>query len=521
MKTRTWLLPLLVSLVSVGIAASWIDAPGYTDADYYMATGVQLARGHGLSQPFIWNFLASPSDLPHPSHLYWMPLASFLAALPMPLLGTAFRVAQLPFILLTLLLPLVSARMALSLNRDENMAILSGLLASLPGFYLPFFLTTDTFIPYAWIGTGCLWLATAYVRNPSSKIVLGLGVAVGLAHLTRADGILFLVPTGIAIMRSERDRFRDLVILAAGYAFVMGPWFLRLTLVSGTPWPPGASRALWLQNYNQLFSYPASQLDPGHLLAGGIGKVIADRFNALGQNLLSLVVVTGLVVVAPLAFAGGWERRDHPLVWLSASYLAALLALMSLAFPFPGPRGGFFHSSAALLPVLWALAPGGLKRILRWASERRAWNPNVAWVRFRLGLVLLVALATGFLVWERLVAPSLDGQGWGHSYRTYREVGEILERAGADQVRAAVNNPPGFWLATGHEAVVIPDGNLDTLEQVVEDFRVNWLILDRNHPEGLEPLYESPGSSPRFELFDKLPEGAAAPVLIFRYRLRP
>jgi hypothetical protein len=68
-----------------------------------------------------------------------------------------------------------------------------------------------------------------------------------------------------------------------------------------------------------------------------------------------------------------------------------------------------------------------------------------------------------------------------------------LEDYGLDDVRVAVNNPPGFWLATGMEAVVVPDGDEAVLWHAVQEFDVDVIILDRNVPSGLETLYENPG----------------------------
>ena len=71
----------------------------------------------------------------------------------------------------------------------------------------------------------------------------------------------------------------------------------------------------------------------------------------------------------------------------------------------------------------------------------------------------------------------------------YREVGAALRNLSASPGIVAVNNPPGFSLATGVQAVVIPDGPVETLEQVVRRYDVAWLVLDVNRPAGLSALY--------------------------------
>jgi hypothetical protein len=79
--------------------------PGYTDAYYYFNAGQRLATGQGLTDPYVaLTYLGAPESLPAPSHTYWMPLASLLAALG----GGLFWKAQIPFGLLWLGLALLA-----------------------------------------------------------------------------------------------------------------------------------------------------------------------------------------------------------------------------------------------------------------------------------------------------------------------------------------------------------------------------------------------------------------------------
>ena len=73
--------------------------------------------------------------------------------------------------------------------------------------------------------------------------------------------------------------------------------------------------------------------------------------------------------------------------------------------------------------------------------------------------------------------------------RDYGEVGAALLSLDSSPDLVAVNNPPGFYLATDIQAVVIPDGTLETLEQVVSRYQVSWVVLDVNRPAGLSALY--------------------------------
>src|SRR3990170_6977291 len=108
--SRTWIW-LLMGLLAAGFAAWWVRVPGYMDADYYYANARQVVEGEGLHEPFLWNYLDDPVGLPHPSFLYWMPLASLVASVSMAIAGEWFRAAQAPFILITACLAALTAHL--------------------------------------------------------------------------------------------------------------------------------------------------------------------------------------------------------------------------------------------------------------------------------------------------------------------------------------------------------------------------------------------------------------------------
>jgi hypothetical protein len=55
-----------------------------------------------------------------------------------------------------------------------------------------------------------------------------------------------------------------------------------------------------------------------------------------------------------------------------------------------------------------------------------------------------------------------------------------------------VNNPPGYYLASGRTALVVPNGSEQTLLGVARRYGVRFLLLEHDHPRGLERLYRAP-----------------------------
>src|SRR3954464_12777191 len=113
MTRRAYLLLFLFGLITTSVVASFQPIPGTMDEDYYFAGGIRLAQGHGFTETYLWNYLDNPQSLPHPSHGYWFPLASIIAAAGMFLTGQqTFWGARMGFILIAALIPPVTAALA-------------------------------------------------------------------------------------------------------------------------------------------------------------------------------------------------------------------------------------------------------------------------------------------------------------------------------------------------------------------------------------------------------------------------
>ena len=515
MQTWRWISLFILGLFVAGLASFWIQSPGYMDADYYFTTGQELSRGRGFIEPFIWNYLDDPAGLSHPSHLYWLPLTSLIAALPMAFLGQTFRAAQIPFILMCASLPVVTAALALQIHGNRKWAWFSGLLALVPGFYLPYLLTTDVFVVFALIGAGFFYFTGLSLRNGRSRAWLASGLMVGLAHLARADGLLFLIPALVAVSSSNEKKLQRFTLLISGYLFVMAPWFLRNFMVVGTLLPSTGAKTLWLGSYPELFSYPSSTLTIQHFISQGFGAILQARFAALWINLQRLIGENGLVMLGPLMILGFRELRQAFETRLAALYLVILFITMSFVFPFAGSLGGLFHSSAAVMPLLWVLVPVGLHRAIQWSSQLRRWDEAQAQRLFAVTVFGMTTILTIGLYVTKVIGTQPKTLLWSGPKRTYDAAAEILDELNPEYGIVAINNPPGFYVSSTKGSVVIPDGGEAELQKVVDRFAVEWVVLDVNHPEGLADLYQGRVKvswlEERAALFDHNNE----PVLIF------
>lgn len=484
---------LFLSGLLINSAVAWFQsAPGYMDADYYYAGGLQIAGGRGFYEPYLWHYLDDPASLPHPSHTYWMPLASLLSAAGLsvaPALG--LTAARAGFILAAACVPLLTAALAMSLTSKKELAFASGLLAVFSGFYLPFLPTTDTFGLYMLGGAGFLVLSQRFTERTSALLALSLGILAGLMHLARADGLLwfglFLFVVAWSFRSQPHRMLMPLALGAAAYLVVMAPWYLRNLSEFGTLMSPGSSRALWLTEYDRLFAYPASQLNFETWRAAGLASAVDARLWSAGVNLQSAWAVQGGIFLLPFILIGLWHmRRSLPVQLGSAAWLLTFIA-MTLVFPLAGARGGFFHSGAAMQPLWWALAPIGLDVVTAWAAARiPTWSVKRAQPGFRtlmLGLAAFLTLALGIT--------RLSDTGWNAYAGIYTTVEARLLSTGSPKTEPViVSNPPGYYIYSGRPAIALPDGDLSSLLALRNQFGARFVIMDESStPRGLVPLY--------------------------------
>ncbi len=269
MNWRHYGILFVLGLIVPFAVSRFQSLPGYMDADYYFSGGVQLANGHGFTEPYLWNYLDDPAGLPHPSHTYWMPLASIVSAFGMWMTGrSTYAAGRLPFILLSACVPLLTTTLAFKVSRQTRLAIVSGLLSIFSLYYAPFMPVPDNYALYMLFGSAFLLLAP---RNEKWTLV-AMGALAGLMTLARSDGLLWLGLAGLTVMwksthkeDGRKSTFKEWLILiipagslvVLGYLLTMGFWHVRNMNLFRSFLTPGGGRLLWLQNYNQTFIYPA------------------------------------------------------------------------------------------------------------------------------------------------------------------------------------------------------------------------------------------------------------------------
>lgn len=474
---------LAALIVAASLARGATAEPTYTDAFYHFNAASRLARGDGFVEDYLWNYLDAPMGLPAPSHRYWMPLTSMLAALGMTAFGAPadYDAAQAPFILLAAGAALVDYAATLSLAGNRRNAWIAGLLTAFGGFFAPRWGAIDTFAPYALIGSMALLLSgKALMRREGQSLYWVMtGCLAALGHLTRPDGLLLLIAAcyaafpvrGFVDLLRQREWsvcLRPLLLVILSYLLVMLPWFIRNVAALGLVLPTGGLRSIGFSQYDDLFRYTAKAV-PALALDEGIQRLLEVRWTAALQGFGTFIAVEGLIVLAPFMLIGWWLRRHHPLLRGFTAFTIGVHLLMILVFPLPGYRGGMFHAVAALFPFWMALGVLGLDAAVGWvAIRRRAWNAVQAKRIFSMG-----ALGIGVLI-SLSVAQSAHDDKSQELSSLYEKLRAVLP-AGA---RVMINDPARLYYHLGHGGVTIPNEPVTVVPEIANRYGIDYLVLE-------------------------------------------
>jgi 4-amino-4-deoxy-L-arabinose transferase-like glycosyltransferase len=470
----------------VVIAVLFSD-PIYPDSLYYANLARELASGHGFELDYIWNFvdvggrLPAEGVLPIPSNAHWMPLAAIVQVPFIWVLGPTAVASALPFWLVAACVAPLTYLIGLDAGLARWQSAAAAILAAMPGGVAAYLGQPDNFSVFMLLGALALWLCARGLRGDRRSFALG-GVVVGLAFLSRNDGVLLGIPFALAFgydlvrrPRASRIGWWPALAFVAGFVVVAAPWLWRQLDVFGSISPSSASgRILFIREYRELYSV-STETTLGSFLGQGLERLVLSRLEGLRAALLTLATSPLLVVLVPLLLVGTWRHRRDPAFIPWVTYGIVLIGFSAIVSAVHVPYGTFLHSAVALLPHAYLLTMLGLAILVRWVAERRP-----SWDATRATRVFSIMLVAVFLA-VSIVGTIITVRGWQaeresrvailDALATHAEPGDIVMSPDAGAYRYF-----GGW-----PGIVTPEDPLPVIEEAARRYGVRWLALERAH----------------------------------------
>ena len=440
-------------------AASLITYPRPEDTAYYFGVARNLVEGRGLISDALWSYATPPLTFPRPAFEVWLPLPSFLSAIPMFIFGPTFGASQWAPTIVGALVPVLAWRFAADLAEDivmptgraRALAIGTGLTASV---YMPLVLHSalpDSTIPFAALALGCCLLMRRIVAKPApfggapsprDRRVLALGLLLGLAALTRNEAIWLALTWAICAIWASRG-WRDWARLVGGAAIVAFlvflPWAIRDWIVFGSPLPGQAVTNAFSITGRDIFAF-LERPTLERYLALGPAQLISLRVEGFLHNLINVLLILGIPV--SVIGVGGlfWTGRIAALRPLFIFSFITFWAT-TLLFPVATTWGTFLHAAGAVHVLVIISALLILDGAVQLAGRARGWTRPVSW------LAPAFSVASSFLfLFVLLPGFGRDGEGTAARYHALQVVLEAAgEKLGPDHSPVISDFP--IWLA--------------------------------------------------------------------------
>lgn len=499
--------PLALYLLALAVrllAASELPFPATEPSAYYVGVAQNLLAGEGLVSDGVWSYATPPLVVPKPAFELWLPMATFVSASAMSLLGSSYWAAQVGGAVLgAMVAPLAFAlarettRLAgLDERRGRAVAITAGLLAAVLSPLVLASAALDSSTPFTVFVLAAALLvprvigarddSTSSTRSDTLSGVL-LGLLLGLGYLSRQETIwlgltVVLMLAWVLRGRTAGSRLseaaRRLWPVVAGGLVVVTPWLLRNWLEFGSPFPGQAVENMFLLDNEDIFAF-RQRPSAGAYLEQGLATIAWNPLAAAWDGLVNVLTLPAFPVGAAGLLAIIGMRRSavlrRPSALLVVLVSGALIFVSTVVlFPVATLWGTFMHASGPLLVGLAVMAALGGDALLARVSAARGWQrPNV--VIAPVALLVTAGLMTVFQV------GILADQSRGADAR-YARLAESLERAlaaaGLPPPRTLITDHP-MWLsaATGAYAVALPDEDLASIMELGRLFETRLLVV--------------------------------------------
>jgi hypothetical protein len=517
MKIRLWPLVLIIlgALVLRFALAQSAEHPGIADPNHYYNMGYRLAHGQGFTVNYIWQFNNDYATITHPED-YWMPLTSLIVAAAMKIFGTGVQAAFVPFILLgAVVLPILAYLAARQMRCSEATSLFAAAaVAFLPELVMNS-LRTDTTLINAALITAAIMLLTVALRRGGRWPFVGVGIAGGLAYLTRSDSSLLLPMIAVTMLvywrwgRAYVARWRDwryIVLVPVIAGVLVAPWIVRNIRETGSPTSAShMSNMFFLTDYRDHYVY-STKLSLTTLLDQQTPRqLIGKRLFEMAASLK--IMITSLDMFLPVAVAGGLllllAARDRDRLLTLAPTLILLggfFAFYTLLVPFKSQGGSFKKTYLSVIPLLVPLAA--------YARERAI--PDQ---RFQRGAMILVLM---LMTVDAVELTRADIQKTNSFLATMRRVAQTVKAlpdTNHDGEIVLMTQDPFIMGFLGLRSVIIPMENRATILEVAQRYGVDYLMMPPDRP-ALDPIYNHNETDPRFVAVTSIPGTA---IEIYRF----
>ncbi len=457
-------LALLLVALALGahhVAVAGDQATAYdNDAAYYYGVARHIAATGRLDEPIVWHFLVPQPHVVHPAFDYWQGLTSLLLVVPFLIYGASHAVAATTMALVGVgIFVLLWALLTQTGLVRHRLVQLAALIAyAFTPTLARFRLDSETVCVYQ------LFLVLALFLLAKQRPVAAVLAAFPLV-MTRGDGTFALAILGVAALAIARTRREKLRVVLTGVVLT-GLLIAFYEVHFGTPTPPGASAALRIQDYLDLYRLHQAprtldQVRDVHIAGGVFDTAIASVRDTYGAVLFSTLARYLMPLVALAATRLPTEHGTRGVTLRTALVFAVLLPFF-LAWTTPIVFSPW-RTLHGLIPVLVLVLAIGF-------------DAGLSYMRApRVGSAVLEAFVLAVLMMHLASVSMLQPDEDQFRLARTREVQRLSSQLG----HSVVMTTGPWWIVaeTDARAVSLPIDDLAAVEECIQRYDVEFLVI--------------------------------------------
>jgi hypothetical protein len=140
------------------------------------------------------------------------------------------------------------------------------------------------------------------------------------------------------------------------------------------------------------------------------------------------------------------------------------------------------------------LAADGFFCFIRLGMKLRNWQQQRAQIGYAIILLAMCIFVTASAFYRRMFDFDTGMNMWNENWKKNQELEKVISQFDpADEKIVMTNDPPGFSLVTTRPAVMIPDGDINTLKLAAIHYNAEFLVVDKHLVNsGIRDLIDHP-----------------------------
>ncbi len=471
MKKKYWVAIFLIAVIFKLWVFSVITSPRSLDEIYYIECAKKIVSGQGFKTDIIWHYISNDLGAKKDAFILWMPLNSIILAFA-GLFSKIYIVFKIiPFLLSLFSFFIIFKTFKCIFPQRNEFIIVASMSALFSLWFSPYLVTCDNFSLYLFLGSSFFYfISRSELVNTTGNAVM-IGLICSFLHLTRSDGIYFIVIVLLSFLLSiftkkGKLNLRSIIIILSIYLICMSPWLVRNMKVFGKVLPGDVKKMIMMEKYEEICN-PGNNYNFASLLKWDLIKL---RIESMKYSFTNLSIIMSNLIFSPFLVIGFIAfLKERKMIYFYI-YFFFLVFVNGLLFPNAYMNGTLWHSSVVLLPFLNLCTFYGLIQFIDFFKTKlfKSEKSN----QMHICTIFIVIMILSSIGWTYAFTSQ-----WDPYKSEFLKIGKLLKD---DNCTAVVSHYPGkIYVQVLKPSFILPLDSVKSFTEVINKNMISHVVIRR------------------------------------------